>query len=293
MSLAATTPSNGKAVAASGARIEQVISPHSRILLIGEAGSGKTTLLQWLAVRSAIRDFPAPLDNWKGTTPFLIQLPALLTHNGAMSLSCLQGMLVPALESSCSRDLSRSREPDSHEMIALLAFNCLKYVRHVPPTLRRDVEDVARAFVPPRSMDAAVALASVGEFVVDLISDELPLQPDVVKTSVRTLSLIGDDHALQVIGKLIATQESVGGELLTAWPYFDPHLYAQTVLPRLSASAHVRSPTRNYSHTYTSYVRFPASVLTPPNIIPLQFLGQRLQHLLTFPSRALHGRIKG
>lgn len=58
----------------SSMRINEVLANTSRLFLRGEAGSGKTTLLQWLAVRSARRDFPKQLSAWNGTIPFLIRL---------------------------------------------------------------------------------------------------------------------------------------------------------------------------------------------------------------------------
>jgi hypothetical protein len=55
-------------------KVEQALGPHSRLLIRGEAGSGKTTLLQWLAVKSARREFEDPLAEWNSFVPFLIRL---------------------------------------------------------------------------------------------------------------------------------------------------------------------------------------------------------------------------
>jgi hypothetical protein len=54
--------------------IEEALATTSRLFLRGEAGSGKTTVLQWIAVRSALRDFRGPLTPWNEQVPFLIQL---------------------------------------------------------------------------------------------------------------------------------------------------------------------------------------------------------------------------
>jgi len=56
------------------AGVEEVLSKHSRILIVGEAGSGKTTLLHWLAVRAAQRDFEGHLVRWNQYMPFYIPL---------------------------------------------------------------------------------------------------------------------------------------------------------------------------------------------------------------------------
>ncbi|HTI22472.1 MAG TPA: NACHT domain-containing protein [Kutzneria sp.] len=55
-------------------RIEDLLAGTRRVFIRGEAGLGKTTLLQWIAVRSALNDFPPKLAAWNGTIPFFIPL---------------------------------------------------------------------------------------------------------------------------------------------------------------------------------------------------------------------------
>jgi hypothetical protein len=57
-----------------GRRVEDLLISTRRLFIRGEAGIGKTTLLQWIAVRSAQRDFPSELNDWNDTVPFLIPL---------------------------------------------------------------------------------------------------------------------------------------------------------------------------------------------------------------------------
>ncbi|WP_367128985.1 NACHT domain-containing NTPase [Saccharothrix sp. HUAS TT1] len=57
-----------------GQRVEDLLASGDRIFIRGEAGLGKTTLLQWIAVRSAQRDFTEPLTRWNGTVPFFLPL---------------------------------------------------------------------------------------------------------------------------------------------------------------------------------------------------------------------------
>jgi hypothetical protein len=70
----------GQAVSRHAMRNEQSLSIESalaatrRLFLRGDAGTGKTTLLQWIAVRSALRDFREPLLEWNQSVPFLIRL---------------------------------------------------------------------------------------------------------------------------------------------------------------------------------------------------------------------------
>ncbi|GAB2965855.1 NACHT domain-containing protein [Saccharothrix stipae] len=57
-----------------GQRVEDLLASGDRIFIRGEAGLGKTTLLQWIAVRSALRDFAEPLTRWNDTIPFFVPL---------------------------------------------------------------------------------------------------------------------------------------------------------------------------------------------------------------------------
>lgn len=55
-------------------RVDDLLAGAQRIFIRGEAGLGKTTLLQWIAVRSALSDFPEQLADWNGTIPFFVPL---------------------------------------------------------------------------------------------------------------------------------------------------------------------------------------------------------------------------
>ncbi|HLK60741.1 MAG TPA: leucine-rich repeat domain-containing protein, partial [Chthonomonadaceae bacterium] len=54
--------------------VERTLASTQRLLVRGPAGSGKTTLLQWIAVRSALNDFPEEMTRWNGTIPIFIRL---------------------------------------------------------------------------------------------------------------------------------------------------------------------------------------------------------------------------
>ncbi|MFD9739519.1 NACHT domain-containing protein [Umezawaea sp. NPDC059074] len=57
-----------------GSRVEELLAGDRRLFIRGEAGLGKTTLLHWIAVRSALGDFPPSLNEWNGTIPFFVPL---------------------------------------------------------------------------------------------------------------------------------------------------------------------------------------------------------------------------
>lgn len=62
-------------------RVDTILREADAHLLRGEAGSGKTTLLQWLAVRSARREFADELSPWNETVPFFLQLRRYVGHD--------------------------------------------------------------------------------------------------------------------------------------------------------------------------------------------------------------------
>lgn len=66
--------SKGARIGPQSGPIDHLLASSRKIIVRGQAGSGKSTLLQWLAVRSASRDFPAQLAHWNKTVPFFIRL---------------------------------------------------------------------------------------------------------------------------------------------------------------------------------------------------------------------------
>ncbi|WP_079319500.1 NACHT domain-containing NTPase [Microbispora sp. GKU 823] len=61
-------------VAGLGVPVELALSAATRLFLRGTAGCGKTTLLRWIAVKSALSEFPDTLASWNNTVPFFIPL---------------------------------------------------------------------------------------------------------------------------------------------------------------------------------------------------------------------------
>lgn len=57
-----------------GIPVESALTRANRLFVRGDAGRGKTSLLKWIAVRSAMQDFPEQLAFLNDTTPFFIPL---------------------------------------------------------------------------------------------------------------------------------------------------------------------------------------------------------------------------
>ena len=64
--------------------------------------------------------------------------------------------------------------------------------------LRSTLQDVRRAIVPPRSLEEAEAMASLGDEIVPLIGYEDD-RADIARACVRLLRLIGSEHALEML----------------------------------------------------------------------------------------------
>ena len=58
--------------------VEEVLSQHPRVVILGDAGQGKTTLMQWLTVMCSRQTFPNTLKLWNSKIPFLIKLRTVL-----------------------------------------------------------------------------------------------------------------------------------------------------------------------------------------------------------------------
>lgn len=83
--------------------VEDALSASRRLLIKGGAGSGKTTLLQWVAVRSASKDFQGSLSSWNDTIPLFVRL----RHhaNGALPTpELIPGLVAPGIADTMPRN---------------------------------------------------------------------------------------------------------------------------------------------------------------------------------------------
>nr|WP_166641074.1 NACHT domain-containing protein [Amycolatopsis sp. SID8362] len=119
----------------------------------------------------------------------------------------------------------------------LVALACLETSPELSERLRNEIEDRASTLIPPTSFEQAEALAATGEFVLDLLADCEPANPDSAAATVRAIALIGGQGALELLTRYHDSQETaVVEELVEAWSRFEPGEFAERVLAGLPVS---------------------------------------------------------
>lgn len=112
----------------------------------------------------------------------------------------------------------------------LVALSCLETSPELSERLRNEIEERASTLIPPQSFEVAEALATAGEFVLDLLIGCEP-EPSQVPFLIRAAALIGGPGALGLIARHHETDDPrVVSELLAAEGQFDADEYAERVL---------------------------------------------------------------
>lgn len=118
-----------------------------------------------------------------------------------------------------------------------LAVACMQTARRLDPQLRAEIEQIAEQLVPPTTNEAAEALAGGGEMLLDLLRAKPPQTAAQAAASIRAASKIGGPSALRLIADILARnaepyESQVDREVIDAWRFFKPDLYAREVLAR-------------------------------------------------------------
>lgn len=114
----------------------------------------------------------------------------------------------------------------------VVAVACLQEIRALSPVLRREVEAVIPDLLPPRSMDQAEQLATIGERLIPVLTTHWQRDPGKASESIRAASLAGGRAALDLIGQIVTHPDhpDLDAELSRAWQYFDVDEFARRVL---------------------------------------------------------------
>ncbi|WP_033261702.1 NACHT domain-containing protein [Amycolatopsis vancoresmycina] len=116
----------------------------------------------------------------------------------------------------------------------LVALACLETSPTLSERLRNEIEDRASTLIPPQSLSEARALASAGEFVLDLLAASEPEAPESTAATVHAVALIGGQGAFELLTRYRNTRDQVViDELVEAWHMFDPVEFAERVLAEL------------------------------------------------------------
>ena len=123
-------------------------------------------------------------------------------------------------------------EPKYARRIKLLVAASLETLQSVEPALRKRIEACLSDLIPPQTAVAAYSLATVGEYVLDRLPENLAaLRSTQACATVRATYLINGPQALDRLVEYSADpRATVQREIVAGWEYFDPEIYAQRVL---------------------------------------------------------------
>ncbi|MEV5946166.1 NACHT domain-containing protein [Streptomyces sp. NPDC051993] len=127
----------------------------------------------------------------------------------------------------------------------LLAAACLDYATELDPAVREEVHKRTSALLPPRSINEAHALASVGRVIIDLLPGPQDLQEDEAEAVVYTAGMIGGDAAMTLLKRYRGYDKGlVPWYLQMHWNQFDVNEYAREILAELPDCPHlsIQSP---------------------------------------------------
>ncbi|MFG2490058.1 NACHT domain-containing protein [Streptomyces caniferus] len=124
--------------------------------------------------------------------------------------------------------------------VHLLAMACLEHAAELDPRVREEVNERARAILPPRTREEATLLAGVGHLVLELLPGPEGLEDDEAQEVIATAALVGSDAALEVI-KRFRHHSAVGArhQLAHSWHAFDTEQYAEEIIRHLDAETSV------------------------------------------------------
>ncbi|GAA1988538.1 NACHT domain-containing protein [Catenulispora subtropica] len=129
--------------------------------------------------------------------------------------------------------LARMRaEPKYARQLKLLAGACLETSTALSEELRAEIDDCLDDLIPPRDVNAARQVASLGALVLDRLPDSLDgLSPTRAAAVVHAACLINGPQALELLAKYARDpREAPRTELVAGWEYFDAETYAREVL---------------------------------------------------------------
>jgi energy-coupling factor transporter ATP-binding protein EcfA2 len=203
---------------------------------------------------------------------------------------------------------ARSAEGRVGDRLALLAVACLQTSSQLAPSIRQEVENLARRHVPPASVEAAESLAAVGDLALEALSTRLPRTSKEILPTIRLLSALGGDDALSIIEKLAirsSTPEvgqanadselmNLDDELLRAWRSFDREEFADRVMSVASISTRLTISEAAVLPFLDRLSRVIALRLDVPDIVNLKSLSAKPRRLTSLRvTRRPRARIDG
>ncbi|WP_405567822.1 NACHT domain-containing protein [Streptomyces phaeochromogenes] len=125
-------------------------------------------------------------------------------------------------------------DPAASTRIRLLALAGLEHATELDPQVRADVEEQAATLIPPRTVEEAKDLASVGPLVLELLPGPEGLSDAEARAVVVTASLVDTDESVPVLARFRGHPAiSVRTQLTWTWHRFDTERYAAEVIAHL------------------------------------------------------------
>ena len=125
-------------------------------------------------------------------------------------------------------------DPAASTRIRLLALAGLEHATELDPKVRAAVEEQAATLIPPRTVEEAWDLASVGALVLELLPGPEGLSDAEARAVVVTASLVGTDESVPVLARFRGHPAlPVRTQLSWTWHRFDTERYAAEVIAHL------------------------------------------------------------
>ncbi|MFH8981885.1 NACHT domain-containing protein [Streptomyces varsoviensis] len=116
----------------------------------------------------------------------------------------------------------------------LLSAACLEYAAELDPAVRAEVERRTATLIPPKDYDEAVALASAGPIVLDLLPGPKGLDEETAGNIVFTARHVGSERAIPFLARFTRHEsETVHAQLIASWNAFETERYAEEVIAHL------------------------------------------------------------
>ncbi|MGX1884576.1 NACHT domain-containing protein [Streptomyces sp. NPDC055287] len=178
-------------------------------------------------------------------------------------------------------------DPAARTRVHLLAAACLEQAAELSPAVRQDVEDRTTALIPPRSFEAARALAAAGPMILDLLPGPEGLDEETAEHVVIAASHVASDRAIPYLARFCGHEgHRVRAQLIWSWSRFDTGPYAEDVI------AHV-DPTGLYFTAMTDDELEALRVLgTRPMLDARGALSERALRTYTAEASLTHVRVR-
>ncbi|OXM46443.1 hypothetical protein CFP71_36915 [Amycolatopsis thailandensis] len=136
------------------------------------------------------------------------------------------------------RKVAAAENETDRKRLKLLVVRCLETANRLSPDLYEEALDEIREIIPPRTLDEARSLAMSGADALRYLTVS-DLRPDEAVASIRTAALVGGTEALELITAIAERYSfaSIGDELVSVWPFFEPVEFAQRVFKKAPSDA--------------------------------------------------------